>query len=172
MSGDAYETAFDRSGPDDTVTAAADGAPRSRRVLVAEDNDAHRLVLRRVMHDVVGRTPFELAFVADGHELLRRLRSDALKTERPPDVILLDLHMPGLSGLETLRSLRLDPRLKAIPVVILSSSDKSRHIDEAYLNGANAYLVKLGDRAELTEQMRRFASFWLDTALLPAISPR
>ena len=146
-------------------------AGRTRRILVAEDNDAHRLVLRRVMHDITGQTRIELAFVADGHELLARLGQNLSDAEPPPDVILLDLHMPGLSGIETLRSLRLDPKLKAIPVVILSSSDKTRHIDEAYLSGANAYLVKLGDRAELTEQMRRFASFWLDTALLPAIRP-
>ena len=144
---------------------------RPRRILVAEDNEAHRLVLRRVMMDARPDRPFELTFVGTGRELIERLRVEPAGMTSMPDVVLLDLHMPGLSGLDTLRVLRADERLRAIPVVILSSSDQARHIDEAYLSGANAYLVKLGDRAELTAQMRRFADFWLDTAVLPGTPP-
>lgn len=140
--------------------------PARRHILIAEDNPAHQLVLRRVMRDARPDTPPELTFVGNGQEILDHLAA-ADPAAPAPDVILLDLHMPGLSGMETLRALREDGRWRAIPVVILSSSDHARHIDEAYLGGANAYLVKLGDRTELTEQMRRFAEFWLDTALLP-----
>jgi CheY-like chemotaxis protein len=142
------------------------GSTARRRILVAEDNQAHQLVLRRVMRDVRPGAPPDLSFVDNGQELIDHLAA-AEAAAPSPDVILLDLHMPGLSGMETLRILRDDERWRAIPVVILSSSDQAKHIDEAYLGGANAYLVKLGDRAELTEQMRRFAEFWLDTALLP-----
>ena len=141
---------------------------RPRRILVAEDNEAHRLVLRRVMRDARPGAPRERVVGANGRDLRDHL--DALvpgPEATPPDLILLDLHMPGLSGIDTLRTLRAGEHWSTIPVVILSSSDQARHIDAAYLEGANAYLVKLGDRGELTEQMRRFAAFWLDTALLP-----
>ena len=157
------------TGPDTSPEKPPAGA-RLRRILVAEDNEIHQLVLRRVMRDARPAAPPELAFVATGRALLDHL--ETIGDDHPaPDVILLDLHMPGLSGMQTLQAIRENPRWRTIPVVILSSSDDGRHIDQAYLGGANAYLVKLGDRAELTEQMRRFADFWLDAALLPARGP-
>lgn len=135
---------------------------RRRVVLAAEDNDAHRMVLHRVMRDASPEPGFELRFVRDGAELLTELGQRDL-----PDVVLLDLHMPVVSGLDALRAIRDNPALRAVPVVILSSSSEERHVSAAYLEGANAYLVKRGDYGALVEQMRHFAAFWLGTALLP-----
>ena len=158
-----------------------DGAPSERRLLLAaEDSEAHRLVLSRIMSEV-GRADaigIDLRVVRNGVQLLDYLDRPADGTDaagadeaRPwPDLILLDLHMPAMGGMETLGRLRDDPRLRAIPVVIMSSSDTPAHIDAAYALGDNAFLVKLGDRAALLEQMQSFSSFWLRAAKLPSVA--
>ena len=137
-----------------------------RTLLAAEDSEAHRLVLSRIMGEV-GRTDnvsLDLHFVDNGLALLDWLDDP---TRPRPDLVLLDLHMPGLGGIDALRRLRDRPDTHAIPVVILSSSDKPSHVASAYDAGANAFLVKLGDREALLSQMRAFAAFWLGVAKLP-----
>lgn len=158
-------------------TAEGPDTRERRLVLVAEDNEMHQMVLRRVMREVEkdAAVRLDLEFVGDGEKLLARLRAAQTRrrddgpdaTPGIPDVVLLDLHMPNLSGLDVLKALAADESLRRIPVVVLSSSDQAHHVDEAYASGANAYLVKLGDHVELAAQMRRFSAFWLETAQLP-----
>lgn len=137
-----------------------------RTLLAAEDSEAHRLVLSRIMGEVdrSAGIGLDLHFVENGLALLEWL-DDAARPR--PDLVLLDLHMPRLGGLEALRRLRGRPDGKSLPVVILSSSDKASHIDNAYQAGANAFLIKLGDHNALLAQMRAFAAFWLGVAKLP-----
>ena len=141
---------------------------QTRLLLAAEDSEAHRLVLSRIMEEVRGAdgVGVDLRFVGNGIELLAYLASEHLDRPRP-DLIMLDLHMPSMGGMEALQRLRRDEQLRAIPVVIMSSADTPSNIDEAYASGANAFLVKHGSHAILLEQMRAFSAFWLETARLP-----
>ena len=147
------------------TAAAAETAPpdtRRRSILAAEDNAAHQQVLRRVMTSITGTSTVELRFVDHGRALIETLEAGAR-----PDLVLLDLHMPHLNGVDTVAAIRRDPRLCMTPVVMLSSSGERHHVEAAYRNGANAYLVKRGEYRVLLDQMRHFVRFWLDTARLP-----
>ena len=144
----------------------ADVAPpiggRRRTILAAEDNAAHQLVLRRVMRSVKGADLIDLRFAGNGRELMAVLEAGAR-----PDLVLLDLHMPLMDGGETLAAIRSDPRLCTMPVVMLSSSSERHHVELAYRNGANAYLIKRGEYRVLLDQMQDFVTFWLGRAVLP-----
>ena len=141
------------------------GEKRRRRflILAAEDNAVHQQVLRRVLEVVGGKNGIDLRFVGNGQELMSTLADGAAL----PDLVLLDLHMPFMGGSETVAAIRADPRLCLLPVVMLSSSGERHHVEAAYRNGANAYLVKQGEYPVLLEQMRQFVTFWLDIARLP-----
>lgn len=77
-----------------------------------------------------------------------------------PDVIITDLDMPGLSGLDVLRIIKADPRLKLIPVVVLSNSGDLNDIQQAYSLHASAYLVKATDFQDFVKQMTALLTFW------------
>ncbi len=138
-------------------------------VLVAEDDEAHRFVLRRVFR--TAGFEVDLRFVGDGQELLdylhRRPPHDDEQGSPWPDLVLVDLHMPRLGGLEALQALRASPALRTVPAIVFSSSDQPHHVDSAYASGANAYLVKVGDFDELVSHLRGLVSFWLKAARLP-----
>ncbi len=140
-----------------------------RLLLAAEDSEAQRFVLSRIMEEI-GRDrpiPVGLRFVENGVELLDYLAAGDDDDHPRPDLILLDLLMPAMGGMETLQRLRSDDRFRTIPVVIMSSSDTPAHVEEAYTLGANAFLVKQGRHASLLRQMRAFSAFWLEAARLP-----
>ncbi|MGN6553187.1 MAG: response regulator [Verrucomicrobiota bacterium] len=79
-----------------------------------------------------------------------------------PKVILLDLKLPQVNGLEVLRRLKADPRTRTIPVVVLSSSQEERDLSESYGLGANSYLVKPMDFDEFSQCIRALGQYWLN----------
>jgi two-component system response regulator len=81
--------------------------------------------------------------------------------EEVPRVILLDLKLPKVDGIEVLRRLKGDPRTRAIPVVVLTSSREERDVVEAYKLGSNSYIVKPVDFAKFTEAVRQVGLYWL-----------
>jgi two-component system response regulator len=103
--------------------------------------------------------------VRDGAEALEFVfGTDAAvspNTEPSPKVILLDLKLPKVDGLEVLRRLKTDPRTRAIPVVVLTSSREERDIVESYQLGVNSYIVKPVDFAQLIESVRQLGLYWL-----------
>jgi CheY-like chemotaxis protein len=137
-------------------------APRRHIILAAEDDQMHQMVLRRVMRAVAGEGGIDLRFAGNGRELISMLHAGAR-----PDLVLLDLHMPLLDGVDTVAAIRRDPLLCTTPVVMLSSSGERHHVEAAYRSGANAYLLKRGEYPVLLAQMRHAVTFWLETALLP-----
>jgi len=133
-----------------------------RWILVAEDNpnDAD-LTLRALSAD---KAPDEIVLAIDGAEALDCLyRRGAFKKRdgEPPAVILLDLKMPRVDGLEVLRQVKNDAALKNIPVVIFTSSKERADLMRTYQMGANAYVVKPLGYQEFVAALRDVKKFWV-----------
>ena len=132
-----------------------------RRVLLAEDsqNDAE-LTLAALGENHLAN---EVVRVENGAEALDYLHCRGRFTERSkelPAVILLDIKMPKVDGLEVLRQIRSDPNLAFIPVVMLTSSREERDIVESYRLGVNAYVVKPVDFPNFMEAIKHLGLFW------------
>lgn len=118
----------------------------ARRVLVVEDDR----FLRRACEASLRQRGFTVLTAADGEEGLRVARAER------PDLVLLDMLMPKLSGLEVLRALKADEATRAIPVVILSNSSREQDVEEAKRLGAADYLVKANlSLQELADRVAR-----------------
>ena len=103
--------------------------------------------------------------VRDGSEALDYIYCQGEFADRDandvPSVILLDLKLPKVSGLEVLERLKSDPKTKNIPVVVLTSSDQDRDIEKCYEYGVNSYIVKPVDFEQFTEAIRRIKYYWV-----------
>jgi CheY-like chemotaxis protein len=117
--------------------------------------------------------PVELLVVRDGQEavdyLLRQGAHAADPAWRSPDLILLDLNLPRLTGLDVLRRIRATPHLRPVPVLVLTTSCRPEDVRDTYAAGANTYIEKPQDFARFVEVLRTIHHYWLDTALLPPI---
>jgi CheY-like chemotaxis protein len=132
-----------------------------KRILLAEDDP------RDVELTLVALEEYKLAndvdVVRDGQETLDYLyHRGAFQTRggNNPAVILLDLKMPKVDGLEVLRSIRGDDTLKMVPVVMVTSSREERDIVESYKLGVNAYVVKPVDFHQFVEAIKQIGAFW------------
>lgn len=103
-----------------------------------------------------------LRVARDGEEALARLNGESL-----PDLMLLDLKLPRVSGLEVLERCRKDARLRTIPIVVLTSSQSNEDIARAYALGANSYLVKPIDAAEQKAMVKALIAYWLGLNKVP-----
>ena len=107
----------------------------------------------------------EIHIVDDGEQALDYLFCRGAFTDRsfadPPRVVLLDLKMPKVDGIEVLRAVRGDPRTKAIPIVVLTSSKEQRDLVESYNLGVNAYIQKPVDFERFREVIEHIGMFWL-----------
>jgi two-component system response regulator len=141
----------------------------SHAILLVEDNPADVQIMRRAMRD--SASPVALIVVRDGQEAidyLQRQGSYAAAADwRKPDLILLDLNLPRLTGREVLQLVRGTPALRAVPVVILSTSKRQEEVADLYALGANTYIEKPQDFNHFVEVLRVIQRYWLDTALLP-----
>jgi CheY-like chemotaxis protein len=115
-------------------------------------------------------TDANIVHSSDGDEALERMRSIASSdvADELPQVILLDLNLPGTDGRDILLEIKADERLRSIPVVVLTTSTNPRDVAECYGNGANGYCVKGSDRATFTETIHAIKQFWLEAAVLPS----
>ena len=101
--------------------------------------------------------------VRDGVEVLEYLRREGPYRLRPPGnpgVVLLDVKMPRMDGLEALQAIRTDPTLKLIPVVMLTSSREERDLIRSYALGVNSYVVKPMDFPQFIEAVKQIGAFW------------
>lgn len=132
-------------------------------ILLVEDDPAHAEIVRRNFED--SRIANRLVHVADGQAaldfLFRRAEfSDAARAPRP-GLILLDLRLPKVDGLEVLKTVKADPDLARIPVVVLTTSAAETDMVRAYDNHANSYLVKPVDFSRFVELMETLGYYWL-----------
>ena len=133
------------------------------QILLVEDNPAHAELVRRGLAD--HRVATDIYHVSDGKAALKYLfrrgaYADTVRSPRP-HVILLDLHLPKISGLNVLRQIKRSDELKNIPVVILSTSGRDLDITRAYEQQANGYVVKPTDFAQFSQVIEALASYWL-----------
>ncbi|MEM1581461.1 MAG: response regulator [Candidatus Bathyarchaeia archaeon] len=135
-------------------------------ILLVEDNIDDILITRRAMSkvNIVGR----LIVVNDGEEALKILRGENNgKDATLPSLILLDLKMPKVDGFEVLRELRRDERLKILPVIVFTSSDRSEDIELAYKLGCNSYIVKPVKFEDFIRVMEEIKRYWFETSEIP-----
>jgi len=132
-------------------------------ILLVEDNPDDEALTMRVLNKY--RVGNEIVVVRDGAEALDFVFAKGAFAGRDmfplPQVILLDLQLPKIDGLEVLRRLRADERTRILPVVILTSSNEERDIVEGYKIGANSYIRKPVDFMQFTESIRQLALYWL-----------
>jgi CheY-like chemotaxis protein len=126
-----------------------------------------------LVSDAVREYPCDLSVATDGVEAMEFLRKEGRHGGAvEPDLVLLDLNLPRLSGREVLAHVKADPALKHIPVVILSSSQARHDLLETYRLHANCFVTKPVDLDEFLASVGAIARFWLEVAKLPGVSSR
>ena len=134
----------------------------AKTILLAED-DPRDLELTLAALDEY-RLANEIVVARNGAEALDYLYRRGAYADRPPGrpvLILLDLKMPKVDGLEVLREVKGDPSLRTIPVVVLTSSREEQDLVEGYRLGVNAYVVKPVDFDQFAERIKRLGLFWM-----------
>jgi len=142
-----------------------------KMILLVEDNaDDEALTLRALKKNNIGN---KVVVVRDGAEALEFLFCSGAYADRDPrdkpQVILLDLKLPKVDGLEVLRRIRADQSTRTLPVVILTSSKEEQDVVNSYLIGVNSYVRKPVDFIQFVEAIRQLGLYWL---VLNETSPR
>ena len=138
---------------------------KKKTILLVEDTQPDELLILRALNKINLANGVDV--VRDGQQALDYLFREGEFAGRPgtdlPTVVLLDVNLPRVSGLEVLERLRADPRTRLLPVVILTSSDEDRDRVRSYENGANSFVRKPLAFAEFAETVARLGIYWLAT---------
>ena len=140
---------------------------RPIEILLVEDNVEEAEMTMAALKD--GRVRNRIHWVEDGEEALSYLRRQGrFGAAARPDLVLLDLRLPRMSGQEVLAEIKQHPDWRRIPVVIMTSSDDEKDILGAYERHANCYVTKPVDMDKFIEVIHSIEDFWLTTVRLPA----
>jgi two-component system response regulator len=134
---------------------------RARRVFLIEDDGSYRWVIRRLLENAFGQEVSVEEF-SNGETALERAASGP-----PPDLVLLDLNLPGLDGFEVLRRLRANERTRKVPVIIVTSSQEEKDVQRAYECGANSFVSKSDSPEKTLQRLRLLPIYWLELNRLP-----
>ena len=134
-------------------------------VLLVDDNPGDVRLLREAFRE--GRSDVRLTVAEDGEEALALLHRITRSNTARPDLILLDLNLPGLSGREVLAEIKTDAKLRRIPVIVLTSSRREQDVLASYDLHANGCITKPVDLERLLEVVRSIEQFWFTVATLP-----
>jgi CheY-like chemotaxis protein len=138
-------------------------------ILYADDDAEDRMLVKDAWAE--SRLANELHFVEDGEELMEYLRHTGkyahLDRHSLPGMILLDLNMPRKDGREALQEIKADPRLRSIPVVILTTSKAEEDILRAYDLGVNSFILKPVTFESLVEITKALSKYWFEVVELP-----
>lgn len=138
-------------------------------LLLADDDPDDRLLVKDALEE--SRLEADLRSVEDGEELMDYLHHRGKYADPddspPPDLILLDLKMPKKSGHQALEEIKGNPKLRRIPIVVLTTSKAEEDIVRAYNSGANSFIVKPTNFGALTEAMKTLERYWFELIALP-----
>ncbi|MDD5250625.1 MAG: response regulator [Rhodocyclaceae bacterium] len=136
------------------------------RILLVEDNPGDVRLTLEAFKD--GKMDNPMDVVRDGVEALAYLRREGAYRDKPlPDLILLDLNLPRMDGREVLAAIKADPRLKFIPVVVLTTSKAEQDVVKSYVLQASCFITKPVDFNKFTDVVKGIDSFWLSIVTLP-----
>ena len=142
---------------------------QSHVVLMADDDSDDRLLAADAVKE--SGTSMKMQFVVDGAQMmnyLRRKNEFINPSDSPrPDLIILDLNMPVMDGREALREIKNDPKLKTIPVVVLTTSNSDTDVAFVYQTGANSFITKPTAFNALVDVMKSLNSYWFSQVILP-----
>ena len=130
-------------------------------ILLVEDNEGDIVLTKEALREA--RIGNEVRVARDGQQALDMLRD----TDNPPHLILLDINLPKMDGLELLGIIKKDERLKRIPVIMLSTSSAEKDILRSYANHANCFITKPVDLAKFMEVVKSIEAFWISIVKLP-----
>ncbi len=141
--------------------------PRPIRILLIEDNPAEVRLAREVFKG--SSLTKDITVVSNGEDAIMFLRKTGNFSETPyPDLILLDLKLPGKTGIDVLKYVKSDESINHIPIVVLTSSRDEGDIKECYRHCANCYVVKPTNFTQFKEIVKSIEDFWFSTVQLPA----
>lgn len=136
------------------------------KILLVEDNEGDVELTQRAVRK--GEAPCTICVANDGAEALAVLRKSGKYLDADtPQVIFLDLNMPGMDGKRFLEAVKADSELKFIPVVIVTSSQSPTDVRDCYERHASCYVVKPFDGVEYAEKVREVVNFWMKHVQLP-----
>lgn len=140
--------------------------PIERLIMIVEDNPDHANLIADALKE--NSTNNRIVTIADGTQAMDYLyhRGEYADTPRP-DLIILDLHLPGKNGKEILAEIKADRQLHRIPIVVLTLSQSDEDIFGTYALQGNCYVMKSDDLHHLTQTVKRIEEFWLRIVTLP-----
>lgn len=133
--------------------------PETIKVLVVEDNPNDVAIIKRAMRK--SDVKCDLYFARDGEEAMNFLYRQGEFTDAPrPDLILLDLNLPKINGLEVLTKIKEDEHLKRLPVIVLTISEREEDMVKAYDSGAASYMTKPVDSKDFERLIQTVQDYW------------
>lgn len=133
-------------------------------IFIADDDADDRLLIQDAFLE--SEREVRLTFFEDGEAILEGL-TGALATRTLPQLVLLDLNMPGKDGREVISELKAAPALRHIPIIVLTTSNADEDIETCYGLGASSYIVKPVSYDGLLDIVRSLKHYWMDTSVLP-----
>ena len=141
--------------------------PRAIEILLVEDSPADARLTEEALRE--GGLEHELHVARDGNEALAFLRREGHHADAPrPDLILLDLNLPGKDGREVLADVKNDPDLRRVPVVVLTTSKAEEDVARTYDLHANCYITKPVGLGNFVDVLRQVQGFWTQVVRLPS----
>ncbi len=138
-------------------------------ILVAEDDAEDQMLVKEAMEE--SRLSNQIHFVSDGEELLAYLRHEGPYADTGkyphPGLILLDLNMPRKDGREAMKEIKSDPKLRVIPIVVLTTSKAEEDVLRTYDLGVNSFITKPVSFSSLVNVMRTLGKYWFEIVELP-----
>lgn len=140
---------------------------KPRIILLVEDNKADIRLIEEALKN--SSITYQMATARDGVDAMAYLRQQGEYVNAPrPDLIVLDLNLPKKDGREVLGEIKTDPKLKRIPVIVLTTSSNEDDIHQSYDLNANCYITKSRNLSQLFAIVKRIEEFWLATVTLPS----
>ncbi|WP_026261924.1 response regulator [Spirosoma aerolatum] len=142
--------------------------PTSMTILIADDDTDDRLFMDKALRQ--SGYAHNIQFVEDGEELMEYLRREGRYNEKNapwPNLLILDLNMPRKNGFQALSEIKDDPKLRRLPVVVMTTSTADEDVLKTYNLGVNSFVTKPFNFNRLVEMVGALKTYWMDTVKLP-----